>query len=76
MALNGLHAHGASTSSSSSEQSAIMLKASVDLRARILDWDNPLPEWVGNEEGRAIWPDMIMSVVDVPCLHLAPTRER
>lgn len=35
----------------------------INVRAKVLDWDQPLPEWVGKtKDGGATWPQYIMYV--------------
>jgi hypothetical protein len=34
----------------------------VAVRARVLDWEQPLPGWVSLEADQSIWPDLIMWV--------------
>jgi hypothetical protein len=45
--------------------------SSVTVRARVLDWEQPLPSWVSLEADQSIWPDLIMWV---PPLHLSNLR--
>jgi hypothetical protein len=40
----------------------------VAVRARVLDWEQPLPDWVSLEADQSIWPDLIMWV---PPFHTA-----
>lgn len=45
----------------------------VAVRARVLDWEQPLPSWVSHEADQSIWPDLIMWV---PPSHILNLRSR
>jgi hypothetical protein len=56
ISLNGLDAAEGDADGANNDAG----KVSLSLRAKVLDWERPLPSWVSSAEGESTWPDLIM----------------